>query len=178
MADTVLFTFPDLPTDTMGWSMYTAGFVDNVGRGGLDDRSVKTLYSRSLSEGASGTIDFVDHIFYDTESPNFEIFDRWPAEIDQVKAAYAAILDGTFNCQISSLQESQALETISFKLYPYPACSVVAVKFVEKFSGSLRLHDNLGRLVISEELAQVINLELNLNPLINGINIIELMDES
>jgi|GEM_PF-714884 len=88
-----LFAFPDRP-DLAGWSMETADIPMP-----LDVRALTTLIDeRDVAPGAEGVIDFADHFLYDTERKKLEVFQVWPDKINQLKAEYASILDGSFAC--------------------------------------------------------------------------------
>lgn len=100
--DVTMFAFPDRP-DQSGWSMETADIPIP-----LDVRALTTLIDeRDVAPGAEGVIDFADHFLYDTQRKKLTVFEIWPEKINKLKAEYAAILDGSFECS-GGLEECTA----------------------------------------------------------------------
>jgi len=93
--DTTLFAFADRPIDPDGWSMQTAQL-----KVPLDGRALTTLIDEPMvSSGNSGTIDFADHMLYDKVNKKLTVFESiWPQKIEALKADFAAMQAGDFDC--------------------------------------------------------------------------------
>ena len=141
----------------------------------LDHRRLTNLVDiEILQPGDEGVVDFADHIFYDRQSPNFEIFDRWPSEITALKSAYTDMLTGTFNCQTSSAID---LEENDLSIYPNPVEDQLQIDFGENQSGALSIYDLQGRKVISQDLAATATHLVDLHKLHSGLYVVRFISD-
>ena len=91
--DETVFAFPDLPTDANGWSMEQVFFPAS------DIRTVTNVTMKDeLLPGESHTIDFVDHVMIDQQNLGLSIFNNYETRINNLKAEFEGMLDGSFDC--------------------------------------------------------------------------------
>ena len=171
--DTILFAYPDLPTNNNGWSMVSANLGDT------DNRTLTGMVALDvLPAGASNTIDFVDHVLIDRDNLGLSVFDIYEERIMTLKEEYANILSGNLSC--SRLTHTEAVPSIAmeFNLYPNPTSTSLTVDFDGLYSGELQIHDLAGRQLYIEEIHDKSIIELNLNDMQKGLYLLRLVNDN
>ncbi len=167
--DTTLFSFPDLPNDPNGWSMLTSVV------GSLDGRSVTSLVHTDLQPGDQGIIDYVDHMYYDTNSLNLEIFERWPALMEELRAEFESIKNGQIDCVTTSIDD---VVTVSPTLFPNPAIDRLTINLDDAKFSELEIHDLQGRRMMHKQISHANQAHLDIEHLDSGFYSLRIIDEN
>lgn len=92
--------FTDFPNDVDGWSMLS----NNVPYG--DIKSLTTVYDSDMNPGQQGTIDFVDHITYNSEYDDEQMFEIYPEVINNLKEEYNTAIIGGLECNTAPCENN------------------------------------------------------------------------
>lgn len=77
---------------------------------------------------------------------------------------------------ISSNNDLTHLPLINFKVYPNPVKNNLTIKFQESFSGNIQFSDELGRIIMNENIKNKIKVNLNVSKFSKGIYFIEVIN--
>ena len=143
--------------------------------GSLDRRSVTSLVHTDLQPGDQGIIDYVDHIYYDTNSPNLEIFERWPALMEELRAEFESIKNGQTDCVTTSVDD---VVTVSLTLFPNPAIDRLTINLDDSKFSELEIHDLQGRRMIHKQISHTNQAYLDIEHLDSGFYSLRIIDEN
>jgi len=145
--DVTKFLYPDFPNDQGGWSMETEGLPL------IDKRSLSVFTDTILVPGQSGTVDFIDYMLVDDEHPGLDVFLIFEERVRAVKADFAAMKRGDYDCTMPSTSSNDLVEkSTDVRLFPNPVDNELRISFKEKLSGSLKIFSVDGKCLVKRRL--------------------------
>jgi len=133
--DTTKFAFPDSPLDVNGWSMNAEN---------LSIWPYRTLANLRAQGERSGQLNLVDHMLFDLNNTELEVFNIWPLRMEELEAEYLTILDGSFPCMNVTALEEESKE-IKLTVQPNPVEDRLKVFMTDNESGELKIYNSMGQ---------------------------------
>lgn len=157
--DTTSYAFSGLPNDPTGW------YMEALGKGAYDTRSVSTTEISNLKPGESGVLDLADHILMSQEKTGLDIFDLYENSIRNLKKDFQSTI-----LNPSSIKDNYKPKSPLQSAVIFPNPSEREIKIGNILSPvSYRLYNNLG---ILYEQGTYTNGVLRLTH--KGVNVIQL----
>ena len=114
--------FPDLPTDSNGWSMQNNEYsYANLS-------TVSTMWKGDLESGDEIILDFCDFVYIDRSAEGLEIFNDYEEAIANLKQQFQSFKDGSFICNEISAISNPIKKEVSIKVYPNPVHDELVVE--------------------------------------------------